>query len=441
MTATGWSPTDSDYQARLLRAHEDLRAHAELRATDAPVRDAVLESWRRSLTARPTADASDGTGHAVLEGDDLSGARETHLFSAVLPLLRSRLIEPAVEAGLMVALGDARGRLLWVEGRPQLISRADAMGFAAGADWSEAAMGTSAPALALATAAPMQVVGAEHFHEAVHPWSCSAVPVLHPRTRELLGVLDVTGSAEAVSPLVLPLLEATSRAVQEELRALLPVGRPPQEVHRGVSRRILPRSPEARRPEILLTGRRTPLLRSAAGSTELSGRHAELLTLLHLHPDGISGAELAEDLHGTPAAEGTVRAEVVRLRRRLAEIGGPEILARPYRLQGPLESDLSRARAALERGDVEVALAQCVGDLLPASEAPAIGRLRRTLDGHLRELLLESGTSAQLWRYAQRPEAAADLEVLMAILQLAPADAPERSAAAARARDLRGESG
>lgn len=322
MTATGWSPTDSDYQARLLRAHEDLRAHAELRATDAPVRDAVLESWRRSLTARPTADASDGTGHAVLEGDDLSGARETHLFSAVLPLL-----------------------------------------------------------------------------------------------------------------------EATSRAVQEELRALLPVGRPPQEVHRGVSRRILPRSPEARRPEILLTGRRTPLLRSAAGSSELSGRHAELLTLLHLHPDGISGAELAEDLHGTPAAEGTVRAEVVRLRRRLAEIGGPEILARPYRLQGPLESDLSRARAALERGDVEVALAQCVGDLLPASEAPAIGRLRRTLDGHLRELLLESGTSAQLWRYAQRPEAAADLEVLMAILQLAPADAPERSAAAARARDLRGESG
>ncbi|MGO2608529.1 MAG: helix-turn-helix domain-containing protein, partial [Brachybacterium tyrofermentans] len=208
MTATGWSPTDSDYQARLLRAHEDLRAHAELRATDAPVRDAVLESWRRSLTARPTADASDGTGHAVLEGDDLSGARETHLFSAVLPLLRSRLIEPAVEAGLMVALGDARGRLLWVEGRPQLISRADAMGFAAGADWSEAAMGTSAPALALATAAPMQVVGAEHFHEAVHPWSCSAVPVLHPRTRELLGVLDVTGSTEAVSPLVLPLLEA-----------------------------------------------------------------------------------------------------------------------------------------------------------------------------------------------------------------------------------------
>ncbi|AXK44285.1 GAF domain-containing protein [Brachybacterium saurashtrense] len=442
MTATGWSPTDSDYQARLLRAHEDLREHAEIRAVGPPVREAVLASWRRSLTTLPS---PAGSGRAVLEGEELARAREYHLFSAVLPLLRSRLIEPAVEAGLMVALGDARGRLLWVEGRPRLLSRADAMGFAAGADWSEGAMGTSAPALALTTSAPMQVVGAEHFHEAVHPWSCSAVPVRHPHSREILGVLDVTGSTEAVSPLVLPLLEATARAVQEELAAQLPVGPAQRAPSRGPRPRILPRSPAApaARAALLLTGRRTPLLQVGAHYHPLSGRHAELLTLLHLAPEGRSAAELAEALHGDAAAEGTVRAELVRLRRVLAQAGehGLEILPRPYRLRGELDSDLRRARAALERGDVDAALAECAGALLPASDAPALRRLRGGLDAHLRELLLERGSAAQLWRYAQREEAQGDLEVLMAILEVAAPAAPERAAAAARARALRGEAG
>lgn len=435
MTATRWSPTDSAYQARLLRAHEDLRANAEARPDRNPVREPVLASWRRSLAALP-ADALP-TG-AVLEGGELAAARQEHLFSSVLPLLRSRLIEPAVEAGLMVALGDAQGRLLWVEGRPHLISRADDMGFAAGADWSESAMGTSAPALALTTASSMQIVGAEHFHEAVHPWSCSAVPVLHPHTGKTLGVLDVTGTAEAVSPLVLPLLEATARAVQDELRAVLPVG-PAADAPTSRRPRILPRSPAATTTELLLTGRRTPLLRQGARSAELSGRHAELLTLLHLSPDGISGGELAEQLHGSVAAEGTVRAEVVRLRKVLAPFPDLEIGSRPYRLLGRVDSDLLRARAALERGDLEGVLANSVGELLPLSESPAIRRLRRRTDAHLRELLLERGTSSQLWQYAQRPEAEDDLEVLMAILALAPSGAPERSAAMARAQALRGE--
>lgn len=268
MTTTRWSPTDSGYQARLLRAHEDLRADAGLRDDRGLVRAPVLASWRRSLAAAPE---RGGTGDAALDGEELTAARQAHLFSAVLPLLRSRLIDPAVEAGLMVALGDADGRLLWVEGRPQLISRADAMGFAAGADWSESAMGTSAPALALTTASSMQVVGAEHFHEAVHPWSCSAVPVRHPHTRETLGVLDVTGSTEAVSPLVLPLLEATARAVQEELSAHLPAGPAAEEPVAARRPRILPRSPAAP-AELLLTGRRIPLLRQGSRRLELSGR-------------------------------------------------------------------------------------------------------------------------------------------------------------------------
>jgi hypothetical protein len=420
MTVTDWSPTDSVYQAHLRRAHEELRASSALEAGPWPVRAPVLDSWRRSLATLP---GGAGPARPALEGSELERARRDHPFSAMLPLLRSRLIEPAVDAGLVVALGDARGRLLWVEGRSPVISRADEMGFAEGADWSEPAMGTSAPALALATGSSFQVVGAEHFQEAVHAWSCSAVPVLDPHTGSAVGVLDVTGSTDAVAPLVLPLLEATSRALQEELR------------RQGAG------TGPASAAELLLTGRRTPLLRCGGHEVELGGRHAELLTLLHLSEDGVRGAELAEELHGSASAEGTVRAEVVRLRRVLGRAGGPEITSRPYRLLGEVDSDLRRARTALSRGDLEAALTHWRGELLPESEAPAIRHLCARTGDHLRELVLERGTATQLWSYAQLPEAADDLEVLMAILQVSAPDAPERAAAAARARELRGETG
>ena len=107
MTVTDWSPTDSVYQAQLRRAHEELRASTVPDEAPWQVRAPVLDSWRRSLAA-----LSDGAGtaRAVLEGDELARARRAHPFSAMLPLLRSRLIEPAGDAGLVGALGDADPR-------------------------------------------------------------------------------------------------------------------------------------------------------------------------------------------------------------------------------------------------------------------------------------------------------------------------------------------
>lgn len=73
------------------------------------------------------------------------------------------------------------------------------------------------------------------------------------------------------------------------------------------------------------------------------------------------------------------------------------------------------------------------GFLLPDSDAPGITRLRQRTSLLVRGLMLERADHAQLWRYAQLPEAEEDLEVLMSILRLAPADAPERASAAVRA--------
>lgn len=95
---------------------------------------------------------------------------------------------------------------------------------------------------------------------------------------------------------------------------------------------------------------------------ELSPRHAELLYLLSVHREGRSAAQLASDLFGDPTRTVTVRAEMSRLRRHLAEV----LAHRPYRFVDEVE--------------VEVIRPAHPGDLLPHSTAPAITRARRMPD-------------------------------------------------------------
>ena len=83
----------------------------------------------------------------------------------------------------MVAVGDAAGRLLWVEGDRHVRALTRDMGFVAGTNRSEEAVGTSAPGTALALGGSVQIRGAEHYNRLVQPWSCTAVPVRDPETR------------------------------------------------------------------------------------------------------------------------------------------------------------------------------------------------------------------------------------------------------------------
>jgi transcriptional regulator of acetoin/glycerol metabolism len=435
MTGPQPSPASRSYQRGVLRAREDLDAIAS-GARVPGVRPAVLDSWRRSLTALSSA-TSPSTSRA-LDGSALSDARRAHAFGSLLPLVRDRLVEPITDAGMIVALTDAQGHLLWVEGSTAARTRAESMGFAEGADWSEDAMGTSAPALALRTGDPVQVSGAEHFAESVHPWSCSAVPVRDPHSGALIGVLDVTGGTEAVSPLAMPLLRSTARSIQQILQ---------EHAHDEDSSSIL--LPDVQTPLLQVTGRRRPVLHVAGHVHEVSLRHAELLLLLARAPEGTTGSELAEWLHGSATAEGTVRAELVRLRRFLSSTSATDhgqavssadprltLLSRPYRLAGALDTDVGRVESALSQSRLDDALAAYQGPVLPESEAPIVRELRDALQTHLRDLVLERGTWQQVSRLVRLPDVGADLEALMTLLRIAPADAPERAEAVVRAEAL-----
>ena len=341
---------------RLERAHTepDLRCRRRSRCTAGRARLVAAISSRLKL------DADHASPDLSLDERELREYRARHPLSLVLPVIQTLLVRHAVDCGLIVAVGDQSGRLLWIDGDRTLKTKAESMLFVEGADWSEARVGTSAPGTALALDHGIQIQRAEHFNRFVHPWSCTAVPVHDPDSGRVLGVIDITGGDDAVAPQTLPLIEAAVAAVEAELRI-----RRLDDAGRRVQNRRRP-TPTAVRdtlgPTLRVLGRDHATLETSAGVIELSQRHAEILALLSWHPAGLSADRLSDLLFEQAASPITLRAEVARLRRVLAA-GAPGVTlsSRPYRVEPGLELDAQRVLRFLDRGAHRVALAAWEG--------------------------------------------------------------------------------
>ena len=402
------------------RAHESLGSQSQILDM---LRPGVRESWQRSLRHHPDPDAARSA--LVLEGPDLNAYRDSHPLASIMPVIQRLLVEPGRDSGLLVAVGDQLGRLLWVDGDPELLRRAESMMFMPGADWSEHAVGTSAPGTALATGRSVQIAGAEHFSPQVHPWSCTAVPVQDPETGSVLGVVDITGKEEAVAVHTLALVEAAVAAATAQLRVeRLQLG--------GTGRR---RSTERAsrsslyQDSLQVLGTDTADLCVDGVRLQLSQRHSELMTLLALHPRGLTAEELAVLAYPTEASVGSVRAEMLRLRKLLSKSSSARIVpdSRPYRLPVDLVLDAGQVRACLGRGAHRLALNIYKGPVLPHSEAPGIVELRQSLSAELREAVLGEAGIETVLQYLKLEEAAHDAEAWRLALQLLPPRSPRRA--------------
>jgi hypothetical protein len=440
-----------------LRQHYASAAHEQLAAGDLVFPEAhrlrglsslVRESWRRS--ARLHANPDNPEAPLALDREELEAYRRQHPLAAIMPVIHKLLVQPGHDSGMLVAVGDELGRLLWVEGDAALQRRAEGMMFVPGADWSEATVGTSAPGTALALGRGIQIAGAEHYKRSVHPWSCTAVPFHDPDSGALLGVVDITGTESAVAPHTLSLVQATVAAAQAQLqieRLQLAAGQPAAVRRRSSA--PAPKSPAPKsaaprsgrdgtpagslyRNSLQLLGRDQALLSIGGRTVALSARHSEILALLSSHPEGLNAEELCSLLYPGDAATMTLRAEMVRLRKilqQLAPAAVPE--SRPYRLPLDLVPDAGQVLACLQRGAHRIALEIYRGAVLPRSEAPGIADLRHRVSSLLREALLTDGSAESLLKYAELPEGRDDVGVRLAALKLLPPRSPKRAAVVA----------
>ena len=424
--------------SRLLieRAHEEFVGGNPGDPRVDQVRPLVQDSWRRSRAGRVGAE---DLPPLELTDEELEAYRSTHPLAGAMDMIRALLLpgDNASDAGVVVAVGDAAGRLLWIEGDRSVRALTGAMGFVAGTNWSEKFVGTSAPGTALALDRSVQIHGAEHYNRLVQPWACTAAPGHPPGTRRLLGGSGVTGGADAGTPQAQLLVDATARAIEGELlvarlRARAAVTAPIP------SRRSVVRAPETATLRVL--GRDRALLEIAGDAaetlTEVSARHAEILLMLAVHRQGLSAERLGELVYGD-AAEGTLRPEMVRLRKVL-ERTAPHLVptSRPYRLAADLEIDAHQVLSLLGRGAHRVALAAYRGPVLPDSVAPGVEEFRETVRVALRDALLAEASIDVLLAYAETSDGSADEEILRLALSMLPARSPKRAGLVARIERL-----
>ncbi|MFF1250886.1 GAF domain-containing protein [Pseudarthrobacter sp. NPDC058329] len=432
-------------QRGALAAHEQLDG-SHLSEAPSGLRPLIRESWQRSASFKANPD--NPAAPLAIDRSELDDYRRRHPLAAIMPVINKLLVQPSHDSGLLVAVADEVGRLLWVEGDPALQRRAEGMMFVPGADWSEATVGTSAPGTALALGRGIQIAGAEHYQRAVHAWSCTAVPFHDPDSGALLGVVDITGTDTAVAPHTLSLVEATVAAAQAQLRierlqSAALADKPARRRQGSTASRA--EGPAARegslyRNSLQLLGRDQALLSLEGRTVVLSARHSEILALLSTHPGGLSAEELSVLLYPRDGSTITLRAEMVRLRKVLQQLNpGAVPGSRPYRLPLDLAPDSAQVLSCLQRGAHRIALEIYRGAVLPRSEAPGIIELRNKVSSLLREAVLTDGSAEALLRYAGLPEARNDVGVRRAALRLLPARSPKRAAVVADLERLEAE--
>ena len=154
----------------------------------------------------------------------------------------------------------------------------------------------------------------------------------------------------------------------------------------------------------LLDGDRTELEFRFLGETEvlfrgsrlsLRPRFAEFLTVLALHPEGLTGDQLTLAVYGESGDLRRCRVELGRLRQLVP------ITSRPYRIAASVSADFLNIMRLLRQGEVKSALDLYRGPLLPRSEAPKIVEMRSFIEESLKRAVLESGDAEALWRLAE----------------------------------------
>jgi sigma-54 dependent transcriptional regulator, acetoin dehydrogenase operon transcriptional activator AcoR len=193
-----------------------------------PVGNFVVSSWQRSLQL-----GVDPTGRAApiaVRGDDLHVLRTRHsdLLTAASGVF-AEVADLLAGSHSIMLLTDAKGVVLDAVGDIQTLERAEDIHLTQGGDWREDVVGTNGIGTALATGRPAQVHASEHFCEGIKSWTCAGAPILEPGTRDILGVVDISGPPTTYqrNNLILAVTAARQieaalgeRAAQERMRLL-----------------------------------------------------------------------------------------------------------------------------------------------------------------------------------------------------------------------------
>ncbi len=121
-------------------------------------------------------------------------------------------------SGCAVLIADSSACNLNMVGDDEAISMIESFGLGQGSYWAEGQMGTNALGVALVSAMPTQIVGAEHYYASYHQLFGSAAPIHDVRGRSL-GAICICGPVEMASPHTLALVMSAALAISNQIQA------------------------------------------------------------------------------------------------------------------------------------------------------------------------------------------------------------------------------
>ena len=179
----------------------------------AALREPIRQSWLRSraLTVHPDTAESQFIREPNVEATLVRAA------SPILEQLAASLASEPVAVVLTSADGVITQR---ITSDRQIIRAMDKVRLAQGYSYSEQFVGTNGIGTALEMRMPALVLGREHYAEDLTALSCAGVPILHPVSGKLLGVLDLTTWAANGGSLLMALAKAAGQQIQDRILSL-----------------------------------------------------------------------------------------------------------------------------------------------------------------------------------------------------------------------------
>ncbi|MCB1955452.1 MAG: sigma-54-dependent Fis family transcriptional regulator [Rhodocyclaceae bacterium] len=186
-------------------------------ASDAALAEHILASWRRSRAARVPTGFVPGDGHPADRGMPVSEMRERN--GHLLGHARGAMGDLAGHiggSGSIVILADASANVLEIQGDPGFARAADYAGLRIGATWREDLRGTNAIGVALQQAAPVEIVGSEHYLDNCAFLTCAAAPIRDAQAR-VMGVLAIAGHVLPHQEHTVSLVRMGTRLIERRL--------------------------------------------------------------------------------------------------------------------------------------------------------------------------------------------------------------------------------
>lgn len=180
------------------------------------VRPEVAVSWQRSRDHYRVdpflSEAPDAVSQAAAPTPDQDVA------FAELGFCAAAMAHEVANAGGIVTIADANGRVLTAWGDKNTRSIANAGGLAPAFSWSEGAVGTNSMGTALETRRAVMIRQSEHWAQAFHDWSCGAIAVRDAASTEPLAVLNISCWRSELPLSARKWLESSAAHTQNSLR-------------------------------------------------------------------------------------------------------------------------------------------------------------------------------------------------------------------------------